>query len=297
MAALGNSLERPGVDVVVPFLGSAESLRGLTVRLAGIDLRKGDSVTIADNRPAVEPQVGGTPEVAVVRAPDLRSSYYARNAGAAVGRNPWLVFLDGDVEPRPDLLDRYLCDPPDEQSGVLAGAVRDQVVGAQASAVARYLELRRAMDQANTLELGEWGYAQTANCAVRRTAFEKVGGFCADVRSGGDADLCFRIRAAGWALEQREDAWVVHHNRTSLRKLLRQRARHGAGAAWLARRYPGSFPARPWPGLIKWAVASMAAAGTDAARGRRDEALVHAIEPLTVWAQELGRRLPNTARR
>ena len=297
MAALADSRERPAADVIVPFLGSAESLRGLVARLAGLDLRDSDTVTIADNRPAGEPDTAGAGRVRVVRAPERRSSYHARNAGAATGANPWLVFLDGDVQAPPDLLDRYLCDSPGDRTGVLAGGVRDEVVGTSASGVARYLELRQSMDQANTLDLGEWGYAQTANCAVRRAAFDDVGGFCADVRSGGDADLCFRIRAAGWGTERRDGASVVHHNRTSLRKLLRQRARHGAGAAWLAQRYPGSFPSRSWPGLAKWAAVSMAAAGADAARGRRDDALVHAIEPLAVWAQEIGRRLPNAAPR
>ncbi len=297
MAALPDSRERPAVDVVVPFLGSAESLRGLVERLAGLRVREGDTVTIADNRPAEEPAIEGRDGVRVVRAPERRSSYHARNIGAAAGANPWLVFLDGDVQAAPDLIDRYLVDPPGERTGVLAGGVHDEVVGAGASGVARYLELRQSMDQANTLELGEWGYAQTANCAVRRAAFEQVEGFCAGVRSGGDADLCFRIRAAGWGMERRDGASVVHHNRTSLRKLLRQRARHGAGAAWLAERYPGSFPSRSWPGLAKWAVVSMASAGAAAARGRRDDALVHAIEPLAVWAQEIGRRLPNAAPR
>ena len=48
------------------------------------------------------------------------------------------------------------------------------------------------MSQRNTLT-GVRPYAQTAHCAVRRSAFEAVGGFREDIRSGGDADLCFRL--------------------------------------------------------------------------------------------------------
>ncbi len=98
------------------------------------------------------------------------------------------------------------------------------------------------MSQANTLGAGHWAYVQTANCAIRRSAFEQVGGFCDEVRSGGDADICFRLRDAGWAIEPRERALVVHSSRRTLGKLLRQRARMGAGAAWLDQRHPGSFP-------------------------------------------------------
>jgi glycosyltransferase involved in cell wall biosynthesis len=288
---------RSGVDVVVPFLGSAASLEGLVDRLARLRLGSGDSVTIADNRPAEAEPVSGRNGVAVIRAPERRSSYHARNVGAANGGADWLLFIDGDVDPSPDLIDRYLAAPPAEGTGILVGAVSDEPAGAGAPAVARYTELAASMDQANTLELGEWGYAQTANCAVRRAAFAQVGGFRAEIRSGGDADLCFRVKAAGWAMEARPQAAVVHRSRTTLRKLLRQRARHGAGAAWLAKRYPGSFPRRRWPGLAAWAVTSLGHAGFDAARGRRDDALVHAIEPLSVWAQEIGRLLPNESRR
>jgi GT2 family glycosyltransferase len=296
LSGIDRGRERPGVDVVVPFLGSAASLGGLVARLSSLQLRDGDTVTVADNRPAGEPVVDGRGRVAVVRAPERRSSYHARNAGAAAGRAEWLVFLDGDVEPPADLLDRYFDVRPGERTGVLVGGVRDEEVGPGGPAVARYTELRRSMDQSNTLGLGEWGYAQTANCAVRRAAFDDVDGFRPDVRSGGDADLCFRIRAAGWGMESRADAFVLHRSRTSLRKLLRQRARHGAGAGWLAERYPGSFPKRRWPGLAVWALTSEARAAADAARGRRDDALVHAIEPLSVWAHEVGRLLPNTSR-
>jgi hypothetical protein len=116
------------------------------------------------------------------------------------------------------------------------------------------------------------------------------------VRSAGDADICFRLRDAGWAIERRDRASVLHTNRTSLGKLLRQRARHGAGVEWLAGRYPGAFPRKRWLGLAKWALTSFARAALDAARGRHDDAVVHAIEPLTVWAFNLGRLMPNTVR-
>jgi GT2 family glycosyltransferase len=149
------------------------------------------------------------------------------------------------------------------------------------------------MSQQHTLLPGPWAYAQTANCAVRRVAFEEVGGFCDDVRSGGDADLCFRLRKAGWEIEARERATAVHRSRRTLRKLIRQRARHGSGAAWLARRYPGSFPRARWLGLVKWTFTSLTGAALARARGRNDEAVVAAVEPLLKWAFELGRLLPN----
>ncbi|MEA2222866.1 MAG: mycofactocin glycosyltransferase, partial [Solirubrobacteraceae bacterium] len=141
-----------------------------------------------------------------------------------------------------------------------------------------------------------WAFAQTANAAVRRAAFVQVGGFEERVRSGGDADLCFRIRASGWELERRDEAAVVHHNRQTVTRMLAQRARHGAGAAWLAQRWPGALPRRRWPGLILWGARRAAQGGMAAARGDRDAALLGLLDGPAVWAFELGRFIPNRPR-
>ena len=50
----------------------------------------------------------------------------------------------------------------------------------------------------------------------------------------------------------RPSAVVTHHNRVTLRALARQRARHGSGAAWLDRHYPGRFPPARSLGKLKW---------------------------------------------
>ena len=275
---------RPAVDVVVPFYGPRASLEGLVAGMAALQLGEGDTLTIVDNRPPGAEPVPGT-----VRAPELQSSYYARNRGAEEGGADWILFLDADVTPPPDLLERYFEQAPGERTGVLAGEVEDEP---GATAAARFAALRRTMSQRNTLGAG---YAQTANCAVRRSAFEQVGGFCEEIRSGGDADLCFRLREAGWELEPLHHAAVVHATRQSLGKLLRQRARMGAGAAWLEQRHPGTFPPARWPGLLAWGGLSFVRAGAAALRGRRDEAVLRAVDPLTAWAFEAGRMLPNGA--
>jgi GT2 family glycosyltransferase len=287
-------MPRLSVDVVVPFAGSEAQLHAVAARLAALALRDGDSVTLVDNRPAAAPETApASPPVRVVRAPERRSSYFARNRGAAEGHAEWLLFLDADVRFDADLLDRLFATPPAPSTGVLAGAIDDEVV--VDGPVARWLRDRRQMDQRNTLGSPR-PYAQTAHCAVRRGAFAAVGGFADDIRSGGDADLCFRLADAGWVLEERAEARVRHDARARLGPLLGQLARHGAGTAWLDRRYPGTFPPRRnWPGLAWWLVRSAARAAARATRGDREAALHALLEPLTVWAFELGRLLPNDA--
>jgi GT2 family glycosyltransferase len=245
-----------------------------------------DRLVVVDNGAQAPPH-----DDAVLHAPGRPSSYYARNRGAAAGDSEWIVFLDDDTAPAPDLLDRYFAEAPSERVAVLAGGVRDEApadVGSLPLA-ARFAALRAPMDQSNTLGHGRWAYAQTANAAVRRAAFEEVGGFEERVRSGGDADLCFRLREAGWALEERPEALVTHRNRTTLRALARQRARHGAGAAWLDALYPGSFPSDHGPKRMLRSLRQLGRAAIDRARGDRDAATVGFVGFVFHWSFELGR--------
>lgn len=266
--------------------------------MAGLLVEPGDTVTVVDNTRDAGPPAAVPSGVRLLAASERQSSYYARNRGAEGASGDWLLFLDADVYPPPNLVERYFHVDAEDGTGVLAGGVVDEPVdpAADGSPAARYARLRDRMGQGNTLRDGEWSYAQTANCAVRRTAFEQVNGFRDDVRSGGDADLCFRLRRAGWGIEERSAAQVVHRSRRTVRSMLRQRARHGSGAAWLEREYPGSFPRVRLAGLAKWTVRSFARAPVAAARRRADDALFAVLDPLDNWAFELGRLFSNTVR-
>lgn len=264
---------RPAVDVVVPFRGSAADRERLREHLAPLELGHGDTLTVEENR--------ATPG-------------YGRNRGAARGGSEWLVFLDADVRPAPDLLDRYFDPAPGAGTGLLAGAVADQDPAPGASVAARYAHLRSLMSQNNTLDWGEWAFAQTANAAVRRAAFEQVGGFRDDIRAAEDADLAYRLKAAGWGLERRDAATAVHLSRASVRGLLSQRLTHGAGGAWLDHHYPGSVPRKRWPGFVWWMTRFAVAGLARAARDRdTDRAIVAVLEPLDNLAYELGRSRSN----
>ncbi len=283
------------MDVVVPFRGTPAELEALRSSLALLHTGPGDSVVVIDNTPgrapAAEPGAG---RVSVVHAAAIPAPSYARNRGAQRGHADWLVFIDADVVAPADLLDAYFDPLPHETTALMAGGVVDESVDARGPAVARYAYIRRFMSQADTFRFGDWGYPKTANAACRRTAFEQVGGFREDIRAGEDADLSFRLRAAGWQIERRERAAVVHRNRQTVRGFTAQKLCHGAGAAWLDREYPGAFPARRRPGLVWWGIRHAATGLVEALRGRdRDRALWAVFDPLELIAHEFGRSLPN----
>jgi GT2 family glycosyltransferase/SAM-dependent methyltransferase len=291
---------RPSVDVVVPFRGPAQALASLVERLGRLELGADDTLTVVDN--ARRPRSFATPgasRIRVVTAAERQSSYHARNRGAAAGEQPWLVFVDADVEPVPDLLDRYFAVAPEPRTAILVGAVRDvsAATSGRESLAERYARASRLIDQSNTLEQAR-PYAKTANCAVLRTAFEQVGGFVDDIRSGGDADLCFRLLDAGWELELRPDAIGQHHGRRRLTALIAQRARHGSGGEWLEARYPGFLgPRRRLPGLARDLALGAFNGLVAQLRGDADLAAMRVLNPVSNAAFELGRRARNTVAR
>jgi GT2 family glycosyltransferase len=191
-------------------------------------------------------------------------------------------------------LDAYFAPAPGPGVAVLAGAIEDVADGQ--SVAARHSVGRAHMSARMTLERDGTPYAQTANCAIRRAAFVAAGGFDERARAGEDADLCFRLLRDGWTLERRPAALVRHRARRSLRGLLAQLARHGSGAAWLNRRYPGEFPPPPATELVRRIGGRVAAALRAVAARDRGAAALALVEALTAVAFELGRLLPNRAR-
>jgi hypothetical protein len=292
---------RPPVDVVVPFRGTELERDELRGRLARLKRRPGDSVLIVDNTPGqerAEPEervlADRGDSVRVLVGPGLRVPAAARNRGAARGAADWILFLDDDVEPSGDLLDRYFEAEPQGRTALLAGGVRDEPVPGDGRPVARYAYIRAATSQDDTLRFGEWGFPKTANLAVRRAAFEAAGGFRLGIRAGEDSDLTYRLRDAGWGVERRESASVVHRSRRSLRSFVVQKATHGSGGAWIDRRYPGASPPRGRLGLLWWGLRTLVGGLVRAARSRdRDRALWAVFEPIEAIVYEFGRSLPN----
>jgi GT2 family glycosyltransferase len=276
--------------VVVPFLGNRDEARRLLEALAGLPLAAGDELIVADNTRAgvVDRLAGGS--VRVIRATRERSSYHARNTGAGLARNDWLLFMDADCVPATNLLEAYFAEPIGDDCGALGG----EIVGdpAQHGLLARYARSRGFLSQADGLLGPDSRAAVTGNVLVRRAAFEGLGGFAEGIRSGGDVDLSRRLVADGWSVEHRPDAIVAHRHRETLIGFLGMIARYGAGARWLNERHPGSSPR--WP-LLPGLIGTVADVGRLLTRRRLEAALFRAVDGIGLIAHNLGYRASNRA--
>lgn len=275
-----------GVSIVVPFRGDLVGAERLGSLLERLELRPGDEIVVADNT-----DDGVYPRSAVgrvVRATGERSSYHARNVGAAVAGGDWILFMDADCVPAPGLIGAYLADEPEPRVGALAGSVLSDP--AQNHFLARYAADRGFLDQQAGVHTADDG-AATANLMVRRTALEAIGGFTEGIRSGGDVDLCRRLVGTGWSIERRPGAVVQHLHRESLPDLLATIARYASGASWLNERYPGTAPA--WP-LVPGLVSCARDVAASAAHRRWEQAAFRGVDALGMVAHTVGYNRSNT---
>ena len=229
---------RPAVSVITPFLGTDAEARWLLESLRALNLREGDELIVSDNT-ATGIMVAADPhDVTVVSAKSERSSYHSRNVGALQTSNEWLLFMDSDCRPIPDLLDLYFGEPVADAVGAVTGPIRPLLRSERATA--RYAASRMGDEQSFHMRNAFRPFAATANLLVRREAWESVGGFLEGVRSGADADFGWRLQELGWQIEYRPEPAVRHLMREELRAYLRVHARYAAGRHWIQRRWPAS---------------------------------------------------------
>lgn len=287
-----SSRARPAVSVVVPFRGDRAAAAALIDTLVTLEVREGDELWIADNgeRPVVADLV--PPGLRVIRADREGSSYHARNAGARAAGGEWLLFVDADCVPAPQLLDAYFAAPMAADVGVVGGEIAPD--REQRRFLARYARDRGFLSQTEGLHGKAGSAAASANMLVRRAAFDQVGGFVEGIRSGGDVDLCWRMLDAGWRLEYRPGATVTHRHRERLIPFLGQVARYAAGARWLDDRYPGSSPR--WS-LLHGLRGSARDIAANLVGGRVEEATFRAVDGLGLVAHNIGYLAPNRAGR
>lgn len=197
---------RDPIDVVIPVFNKRPLLdRALGSVLAAAGTYGAATIWLMDNGSTDGSfealQALGAPNVHVVRIANVTIGAL-RNAGASAGRAPIISFIDCDC-----LL------PPDFFSTL--GAVFSRT---GAAAAGRRIVLppdptwvESTWDQMHQDGRdGERTWINSANLAVRRDMFERVGGFDESLETGEDAELCQRLRHAGGTVMQDQRLAVAH---------------------------------------------------------------------------------------
>lgn len=161
----------------------------------------------------------------------IQSSYAARNAGIRATTSEILAFTDADCRPQPEWLNSLIAPFINLDVVMVAGEI---VALPGKTLLEQHADRENTLSQKHTLAHPFCPYGQTANLAIRRHAFEKVGLFRPYLTSGGDADICWRIlRQNLGRLEFSPNAVVKHRHRSTLKELESQWRRYGRSNRYL----------------------------------------------------------------
>ncbi len=170
----------------------------------------------------------------VIRLDRRRGPYHARHIAAMQSESDMLLFVDGRSRALPGLVDAHktlLTYAALSCTGTLTrngNSLSEQIAAKrQQHALDKYIGVPGRMD-----------YFPTCNLGVRTSVYRSIGGF-RQMRSGGDADLCWRIQQAGHGpigIDRR--ILMELQPRASLWQLVEQYYRYGKSTAYLEAVWP-----------------------------------------------------------
>jgi GT2 family glycosyltransferase len=226
----------PTVAVIVPVFNGEATIEDCVESLVKLDYPSDAlEVAVVDNRSTDRTrEVVARHPVRLVSEDEVQSSYAARNRGVAATSGEILAFTDADCVVERGWVRALVGAMAREGVGGVAGVIR---AAHSTTAIARY-QADRCIVAENAYAHPVLPFAQTANAAYLRSAFERVGGFDARIVYGGDLDFSWRMqRETGLELAYEPTALVWHQHRTSPRGLFALYAKNAIANCLLAERY------------------------------------------------------------
>lgn len=157
----------------------------------------------------------------------------ARNLGYRQARNSLIWFVDSDCVAEPDALRRLLPHMAGEKVGGVSGSYGNMAPDSLLAGLIHEEIIERHRRMPTRVD-----FLATFNVLYRREALEKVGGFDERYLRGQDAELSWRVLAAGYDLHFELESRVKHYHATRWRKYLKAQREQGYWRAWLHTAYP-----------------------------------------------------------
>ena len=235
----------PQVSVVVPVFNNEDHLGALLDGLGRQTLRQSWELVVADNGSTdgsvalAESHRAALPCLRVIPTHE-RGAACARNAGIEAARGEAIVLLDADDVPAPDYLERI----------AEALGVHDLVCGRLDVTTLNpdWTHALRPSPQSDRVS-DPWEFLPASyGCAIamRRSLYDRLGGFDQRFGSCSDLDFCWRAQLSGTPLVFVPAAVLHYRYRTSLRDLFAQGRLYGRNEVKVYKLYePHGLPRVP----------------------------------------------------
>lgn len=230
----------PKVSVIVCTYNGSRTLGGCLTSLRRLNYPRYEVIVVDDGSTddGVREVAESFPEVRYIRQEHAGLSV-ARNTGAAAATGDIFAWTDDDCMPDEDWL-IYLTRALENPAMAAAGGPN---VPPRARSLAQACVIAAPGGPAHVLltdRLAE--HVPGCNLAVKRAAFESLGGFLPKYHAAGDdVDFCWRLQEAGGGIGFHAAAMVWHYRRFTARAFLRQQAGYGKAEALLMERHAARF--------------------------------------------------------
>jgi len=220
----------PSTSVIVP-IGAVDDLVEMQLRaIAAQDITEPFDVLLSLNSPspaqrdALDAAVArlGDDRFIVVDSSDRRGASHARNVGVAKASADRLAFCDADDIVERDWLRRLLIGL--ETFDAVGGHLDEREL-----VPARQRSWRPPATPGELPRFQGVPYIVSANMAVRRAAFDAVGGFDEELSRCEDIAISFSLLHHGFTIGYVADAVVKYRHRGGLKALIRQHYLYGKG--------------------------------------------------------------------
>jgi glycosyltransferase involved in cell wall biosynthesis len=253
----------PFVSIIVPVYNGGLTIDALLTSLTALDYPDGRfEIIVVDNKSTDDSRkrIKKHP-VTLVEETQIQSSYAARNRGIDVAKGEILAFTDADCVADPGWLIKLLARSKDPRWGGAAGRIEaypsDNLVARycrqsglldvsrqhsyffQDGSGERLYRLVAALDPRRDISLPfNLVNAHTGNVAYRRQVLEQIGCFDAQMSTGGDFDLGWRVQTqTDFEVLIEPDAIVYHQHREDLASFASMIRRYGNAYSALALKY------------------------------------------------------------
>jgi glycosyltransferase involved in cell wall biosynthesis len=163
----------------------------------------------------------------------------SRNYGAKRAKNDWLVFVDSDVIVENDYIQnikKNLAETPCDAFGGADKAHKGFNLMQKAISYSMTSVFTTGGIRGNKKAVTKF-QPRSFNMGVRKTAFEKVGGF-SEMRIGEDPDLSMKLWENGFTTAFFDDIGVYHKRRVDFGKFSKQVYQFGCARPILNQRHP-----------------------------------------------------------
>jgi mycofactocin glycosyltransferase len=226
------TLTADDVTVVVPAyvpLGETLTIPAMGERLVVVDDASPGTVLAPGGAKVIRRSTNGGPSV-------------ARATGLEHVTTALVAFVDTDVSVPAIWLGGLLAHFADQAVVAVAPRVK---CAAGDSIIARYESTRSPLDlgaaAARVRARTRVSYVPTAAVVARTAVVRAVGGFDANLRTGEDVDLVWRLDEQGGRVRYEPSVVVEHLPRRTLAEFVTQRRGYGRSAAPLAKRHEGAL--------------------------------------------------------